>query len=166
MVSPGSDAVAFLQEEIIVTNKLEIAALVLVFFHVGASRAETPVPNHYLPVEKLPWYQEAPGVPVKLAPLWGDRVKGEAGTLLNAPAGFKSGLHSHTANYWAVVVEGTWEHWVPSTGEGKGIRLTPGAHWTQMHTQPHEDACVSSTPCTIFLFNKAPYKTEFPKKKE
>ncbi len=146
------------------TNKLKVTALALVFFIASASRAETPVANHYVPVDKLPWYQEAPNVPVKLAPLWGDRVKEEAGTLLNAPAGFKSGLHSHTANYWAVVVEGTWEHWVPSTGEGKGIRLTPGAHWTQMHTQLHEDACVSSTPCTIFLFNKEPYKTEFPRR--
>jgi len=136
----------------------------LIFLLPGAPRAETPMVNRYLPAEKLPWYQEAPNVPVKLAPLWGDRATGEAGTLLSAPAGFKSGAHSHTADYWAVVVAGTWEHWVPSTGEGKGIRLTPGAHWTQVRTQLHEDACVSTIPCTIFLFNKDPYKTEFPKK--
>ena len=146
------------------TNTFRIAALVLICAYPGAPRAETPMVNRYLPVEKLPWYQEAPNVPVKLAPLWGDRAKGEAGTLLKAPAGFKSGPHSHTADYWAVVVEGTWEHWVPSTGEGNGIRLAPGAHWTQKHTQLHEDACVSSTPCTIFLFNKTSYVTEFPKK--
>jgi len=146
-----------------VTTRLKIVALGLIVLLPGAPRAETPMANHYLPADRLPWYQEAPSVPVKLAPLWGDRAKGEAGTLLNAPAGFKSGLHSHTADYWAVVVEGTWEHWVPSTGEGKGIRLTPGAHWTQIRTQWHEDACVSSTPCTIFLFNKDPYITEFPK---
>jgi quercetin dioxygenase-like cupin family protein len=101
----------------------------------------------------------------RLAPLWGDRVKGEAGTLLSAPAGFRSGLHTHTADYWAIVVLGTWEHWVPSTSEGVGTKLEPGAFWTQMKNQPHEDACVSATPCTIFLFNKTPYVTEFPKQK-
>lgn len=146
------------------TNKLKTASLAVIFLIPCAPRAETPMVNRYLPADKLPWYQESPGVPVKLASLWGDRAKGEAGTLLNVPAGFKSGLHNHTADYWAVVVEGKWEHWVPSTGEGKGITLTQGAHWTQKADQWHEDACVSSTPCTIFLFNKEPYKTNFFKK--
>jgi hypothetical protein len=59
-------------------------------------------------------------------------------------------------------VQGVWEHWVPSTGEGRGIRLESGAHWTQVKTQLHEDACVSDVPCTIFLFNKTPYVTEYP----
>ena len=31
-----------------------------------------------------------------------------------------------------------------------------------MKTQLHEDACVSDVPCIIFLFNKAPYVTEYP----
>lgn len=146
------------------TNKLKIASLALIFLIPCAPRAETPMVNRYLPADKLPWYQESPDVPAKLAPLWGDRAKGEAGTLLNVPAGFKSGLHNHTADYWAVVVEGKWEHWVPSTGEGRGITLSQGAHWTQKADQWHEDACVSSTPCTIFLFNKKPYKTNFFKK--
>ena len=134
-----------------------IAALSLAL-SVGAS---APVKNYYVPADRLPWKQESPNLPVRLAALWGDRAKGEAGTLLNVPGGFKSGLHSHTADYWAVVVAGTWRHWVPSTGEGVGIELTTGAHWTQIHTQPHEDACVSKTPCIVMLFNKDPYVTEF-----
>jgi hypothetical protein len=117
--------------------------------------------NHYVPADRLPWIGEA-GAPVELGALWGDRARGEAGTLLRTPPGFQSGLHSHTADYWAVVVQGVWEHWVPSTGEGTGIRLEPGAHWTQVKTQLHEDACVSDVPCIIFLFNKTPYVTEYP----
>jgi hypothetical protein len=136
---------------------LGIAALPL-SLAVGAA---APLKNYYVPADRLPWKLESPKLPVRLAALWGDRAKGEAGTLLNVPGGFESGLHSHTADYWAVVVEGRWRHWVPSTGEGVGIELTPGAHWTQIHTQPHEDACVSKTPCTIMLFNKEPYRTEF-----
>lgn len=118
--------------------------------------------NEYVPADKTPWYRESPRIPVQLAALWGDRAKGEAGTLLRAPPGFKSGAHSHTADYRAIVVRGTWKHWVPSTGEGKSAKLQPGAYWTQVHTQLHEDACISKTPCVIFLLNKEPYTTEFP----
>jgi hypothetical protein len=129
----------------------------------GAADRATPG-NHYLPANKVPWVGEA-GAPVQLGALWGDRAKGEAGTLLRTSPGFRSGPHSHTADYWAVVVQGAWEHWVPSTGEGTGIRLESGAHWTQVKTQLHEDACVSDVPCVIFLFNKAPYVTEYPPKR-
>jgi hypothetical protein len=129
----------------------------------GTVVADPKVTNHYFPADKLPWYRESPAMPVDLAPLWGIRAQGEAGTLLRTPGGFESGLHSHTADYWAVVVQGTWKHWVPTTGEGVGLLLEPGAHWTQIHTQLHQDACVSKVPCVIFLFNKAPYLTNFPK---
>ena len=117
--------------------------------------------NRYLPADSIPWVEEA-GAPVQLGALWGDRAIGEAGTLLRTPAGFRSGAHSHTADYWAVVIEGAWEHWVPSTGEGAGLRLESGSHWTQVKTQLHEDACVSDTPCVILLLNKTPYATEYP----
>lgn len=121
--------------------------------------------NRYITADRTPWYVEAPGVPVKLAKLWGDRTGGEAGTLLTTPGEFHAGLHSHTADYWAVVVQGTWRHEVPSTGEGKGLRLEPGAFWTQKRTELHDDWCISKTPCVIFLFNQDPYVTEFPKGK-
>jgi hypothetical protein len=131
------------------------------------SQTQTPesFENRYITADRTPWYVEAPGVPVKLAKLWGDRTGGEAGTLLTTPGGFHAGLHSHTADYWAVVVQGTWQHLVPSTGEGKGLRLEPGAFWTQKRTELHDDWCISKTPCVIFLFNKDPYVTEFPKSK-
>lgn len=117
--------------------------------------------NHYVPADRVSWTGET-GAPVELGALWGDRAQGEAGTLLRTQPGFRSGLHSHTADYWAVVVQGVWEHWVPSTGEGTGLKLAQGAHWTQVKTQLHEDACISDMPCIIFLFNKTPYVTEYP----
>lgn len=144
-------------------NIAKAFAIVGLGLAAGWVAADQKLTNHYITADKLPWYTEAPGVPVKLARLWGKREAGEAGTLLTAPPGFDSGLHSHTADYWAVVVQGTWKHWVPSTGEGVGLMLEPGAHWTQIHTQLHQDACVSKEPCIIFLFNKEPYVTQFPK---
>jgi len=130
---------------------------------IPAALSAEPVVNHYVPVDKLPWYREAPNIPAELAPLWGNRSKGEAGTYLRVPGGFEAPLHYHTADYWAIVVQGEWVHWVPSTGEGRGIRLLPGAHWTQVKDQPHKDACLTATPCIIFLFNHDPYETKFVK---
>jgi hypothetical protein len=139
------------------------AAVIATLLSVSSAPQAAEAPgNRYVPADKLPWFREAPNLPVELASLWGDRAHGEAGTLLKVPGGFDSGLHSHTADYWAVVIEGTWRHWVPATGEGKEFELKPGAHWTQVKTQLHQDACISRTPCVIFLFNKEPYVTNFP----
>jgi hypothetical protein len=135
-------------------------AALLMGLMAQAAAAATPG-NHYVPADKLPWYREAPNIPAELARLWGDRSKGEAGTYLRVPGNWVAPLHYHTADYWAIVVQGEWEHWVPATGEGKGLKLTPGAHWTQVKAQPHKDACRSTTPCIIFLFNRDPYETKF-----
>jgi hypothetical protein len=143
-----------------ITHRAVAAAFALVAAGCGAQAQESG--NRYVTAANIPWVAE-PGAPVELGRLWGvPRDQGEAGTLLRTPAGFRSGVHSHTADYWAVVIQGTWEHWVPSTGEGRRLRFEPGAHWSQVRTQLHEDACVSTTPCVIFLYNKAPYVTQFP----
>ena len=121
------------------------AAVLVLTLVTGGLVAQQRVANRYVPADALPWYKESPDLPVELAPLWGNRANGEAGTLLRTPPGFDSGPHSHTADYWAVVVQGTWRHWVPSTGEGVGLTLEPGAHWTQVHTQLHQTrACPRS----------------------
>jgi hypothetical protein len=144
---------------LIIGAALALAAPAATSAHAAPSDAH----NRYVPVDKLPWYREAPNIPAELAPLWGDRAKGEAGTYLRVPAGFHATLHYHTADYWAIVIKGEWRHWVPSTGEGRGVRLLPGAFWTQIKDQPHDDRCVSKTPCIIFLFNRDPYETKFVK---
>lgn len=41
--------------------------------------------NTYLPVEKVPYYEEMPDQPHRLGPLWGKRDVGPAGTLLKVP---------------------------------------------------------------------------------
>jgi hypothetical protein len=148
------------------SSRLGAVTSVLAIVAAGANAQAQETTNRYVSADDIPWVGE-PGAPVELGHLWGTaRDRGEAGTLLRTPAGFESGLHSHTADYWAVVVQGVWEHWVPSTGEGVGLKFEPGAHWTQVKTQLHEDACVSEVPCIIFLFNKEPYVTEYPGEEE
>ena len=90
---------------------------------VAAGASAQGLENGFLPVKDVPYYEEAPGQPQRLGPLWGDRATGPAGTLLKVPAGFEAPLHAHTADYRAVVIEGEWAHWVPETGEGESVRL-------------------------------------------
>jgi hypothetical protein len=82
-----------------------VGVALLLSLVAGAVVAQQKLLNRYIPANQLPWYKESPALPVELAALWGDRANGEAGTLLRTPPGFDSGLHSHTADYWAVVVQ-------------------------------------------------------------
>ncbi|PAP96791.1 MULTISPECIES: DUF4437 domain-containing protein [Mesorhizobium] len=117
--------------------------------------------NTYLPVEKVPYYEEMPDQPHRLGPLWGKRDVGPAGTLLKVPGGWQAPIHAHTADYQGIVIEGTWSHWVPETGEGRNIELQPGSYWTQKADQMHADACMSEKQCVILLINTEPYSTLF-----
>ncbi|WP_206185409.1 DUF4437 domain-containing protein [Sphingosinicella sp. CPCC 101087] len=126
----------------------------------GAGQAApAQIENAYVPAEQIPFADEAPGQPQQLGPLWGNRAEGPAGTLLKVPGGFRAPIHAHTADYRAVVISGTWTHWVPETGEGMGLELRPGAYWTQKADQPHGDACMSESECVILLINEDPYET-------
>ncbi|MGH8196234.1 MAG: DUF4437 domain-containing protein [Woeseiaceae bacterium] len=75
------------------------------------------------------------------------------------PGGFAAPIHSHTADYRAVVIEGTWTHWFDENTKGEAVELRPGSYWTQPADKRHGDACVSETPCTILLINSDPYET-------
>ena len=74
------------------------AAVLVLTLVTGGLVAQQRVANRYVPADALPWYKESPDLPVDLAPLWGNRANGEAGTLLRTPPGFDSGPHSHTAD--------------------------------------------------------------------
>ena len=141
------------------------AALILavagVSYSVGAKgKGAEPV---IWPVGDIKYEPYAPGVPLQVGKLWGDRNVGEHGMYLKLPAGFEAGMHSHTADYYAVLVQGTWVH----TNEGDTSppkELTVGSYVFQPGKQNHNDVCKSKTDCIIFVFQKA--KGDFiPEKK-
>lgn len=59
--------------------------------------------DSYLPAEKIPYVAEVPDQPHRLGPLWGERAKGPAGTLLKVPGNWRAPVHAHTADYRVVV---------------------------------------------------------------
>jgi len=106
------------------------------------------------PVADIKWEPYAPGVPLQVGQLWGDRNKGKHGMFLKLPAGFESGVHSHTTDYYAVLVQGTWVHTVEGdTSPPK--ELAVGSYVMQPGKQNHNDVCKSKTDCVIFIFQEA-----------
>src|SRR5262252_7619469 len=68
---------------------------------------------------------------------------------LKLPAGAKPGLHSHTADYHAVLISGAHKHWQPGE-EKKAKVLAPGSYWYQPGKQAHGDECTGSEPCIVY----------------
>ena len=97
---------------------------------------------------ELKWEPMAPGSPLQVAPLWGDRAVGEHGMLLKLPAGFEAGLHSHTLDYNAVCLQGNWVH----SDEGKpGKQLGLMSYVMQPGKANHNDVCKGPEDCIILV---------------
>jgi hypothetical protein len=104
-------------------------------------------------VSDLKWAPMAPNVPLQIATLWGDRTKSESGILLKMPGGFEAGMHAHTANYHAVLIQGTWIHTVEGSSEKK--ELMPGSYVMQAGKEMHNDACKAGADCIVFVHQDA-----------
>lgn len=81
-------------------------------------------------------------------PAYGNLQAGKHATFIRMPARFVSPLHSHTEDYYAVVVAGIGVN----TQVGKpDIKLPVGSYWFQKGGEPHVTKCVSNTECLFFL---------------
>lgn len=81
-------------------------------------------------------------------PAYGNLGTGKHGTFIKMPAGFVSAPHTHTEDYFAVVLQGTA---VNSPTGVKDIELPPGSYWFQRGEEEHVTKCVSKTDCLFFL---------------
>ena len=105
-----------------------------------------------VPAASVKWAPYAPGNPLQVATLWGDRTKGEYAMLLKMPAGFEAGRHSHTSDYHGLGIQGTWVH----TNEGsKPVELAPGSYVFQPGKEVHNDVCKGTTDCILFVHQHA-----------
>jgi hypothetical protein len=99
-------------------------------------------------VDELEWREMAPGSPLKMVILWGDRAKGEYAMLLKMPAGFVAPVHAHTGDYHGMNLTGTWQH---SFDGGEQRSLPPGSYVFQPGMGMHGDACVGPDDCILFV---------------
>lgn len=98
--------------------------------------------------DQMEWKELAPGSPVKLVVLWGDRASGEYAMLLKLPAGFVAPIHAHTGDYHGVNLTGAWRH---SFDGGEQRDLPTGSYVFQPGMGMHGDACVGPEDCILFI---------------
>jgi quercetin dioxygenase-like cupin family protein len=96
---------------------------------------------------------------------YGDLQSGRHGTFVRMPAGFKSPVHTHTEDYFAVVVEGVGANHAP---DGEAVPLPSGSYWFQRGEEAHVTQCLSEKDCLFFIVQpgKFDYVLEKPEAKE
>lgn len=104
------------------------------------------------PADQMEWRELAPGSPLKVVILWGDRSKDEYAMLLKLPAGFVAPIHAHTGDYYGINVTGTWRH---SFDGGEERALPPGSYVFQPGMGMHGDACAGPDDCILFIHQHA-----------
>lgn len=78
----------------------------------------------------------------------GDLQHGAHGTFIKMPAGFVSEVHSHTGEYWAVVIAGVAVNGTPGSED---VPLPVGSYWSQKGGEEHVTKCISSNECIFFI---------------
>ncbi len=87
------------------------------------------------------------GRDIMVSDAYGKVTSGPHATITKFPQGFRSVLHSHTGDYYAVVIAGVMANYRPG-GEVK--KLSAGSYWFQEGGEAHITECFSEN-CTVVL---------------
>lgn len=90
------------------------------------------------------------GDKVQITRLWGDGHAGPSGMLFKFAAGFKTALHTHTADYHAVIIKGTIMNYAPDDKSPR--ELGPGGTYLQPGGVPHITACKEGSECMMYSY--------------
>jgi hypothetical protein len=85
---------------------------------------------------------------IDLLDMYGNGKTGQHGTFMRFTPGFYSHVHTHTYDYYGVVITGGVENYNPGKPQ---IRMVPGSYWYQKGLEPHITACVSKEPCLAWV---------------
>jgi len=85
---------------------------------------------------------------LRAAPAYGDLAHGQHGTFIRMPAGFVSPLHTHSDDYWGVVISGVAVNGVPGSSD---VPLPVGSYWFQKGGEVHVTKCISPNECLFFI---------------
>ena len=107
-----------------------------------------------MPVTSLKYVDSGAG-PLKISPAFGDPSKGAHSTFVKMPAGFVSKPHTHTADYYAVVISGVVAN--AATAEEPNVELAPGSYWLQKGKAVHVTKCLSTNECIVFITQPAKF---------
>ena len=108
-----------------------------------------------------PLDQNGKGIFVSL--LYSDlETKGPVNFLMKYSGGVKAPPHTHSGDYYAVVVSGQFRHYLESEDEYKV--LTPGSSWFQKGHVVHGDCCVGPEDCILNIFWPEGFDVHFVEK--
>jgi len=89
------------------------------------------------------------GGELQAAAAYGDLAHGAHGTFIKMPAGFVSDLHTHTEDYYGVVISGVGVN--TQAGGRNDVPLPVGSYWLQKGGEPHVTKCISPNECIFFI---------------
>jgi quercetin dioxygenase-like cupin family protein len=90
-----------------------------------------------------------------MAPIQGDLTKGAGMGYLKLPAGFESPPHSHSSDYWAVLVQGKMTHWAADGGSEKDAKPLAVGDLTHMPAKTvHVSKCYAGAECIMVVMLK------------
>jgi quercetin dioxygenase-like cupin family protein len=100
-----------------------------------------------------------PKTEIQAANVFGDFATGQHGSFFTFTPGFVSPVHSHTYDYYAVVIKGELENFEPGVAP---VKLGPGSYWYQRGKKAHTTSCVSRTVCEIFIVQAQKFDAQIP----
>ena len=93
-----------------------------------------------------------------MSPISGDATKGAYEGYLKLPAGFESPPHSHTNDYWAVLVQGKMTHWAANGGSEKDAKQLGIGDLTFMPAKvEHISKCYPGSDCIMVVMQKGKF---------
>jgi quercetin dioxygenase-like cupin family protein len=94
------------------------------------------------------------------APIEGDATKGAYFGYVKLPAGLESPPHSHTNDYWSVLIQGQMTHWAADGGSEKDSKAIGPGGWTHMPAKvAHISKCYPGADCIMVMVQKG--KSDF-----
>jgi hypothetical protein len=142
-------------------NKQAAAALMALAVSVApisakAAEQESGHPIHegpsvHIPADQIKFFPS--GVKTEkgelgAGPAYGRLQEGKHGTFIRMPHGFVSRPHTHTEDYFGVVIKGVGANQAPG---GEIVPLSVGSYWFQRGEETHVTQCLSNTDCLFFI---------------
>jgi hypothetical protein len=124
---------------------------------VAKGAAKMPVLSPLADAKWTPLMKEGP-LPAAAA-IEGDPMKGGAHfAYLKLPAGFTSPAHSHSSDYWAVLVQGKMTHWAAEGGsEAEAKQLGVGDLTYMPAKLDHISKCFPGADCVMAVYQKGKF---------
>jgi hypothetical protein len=87
----------------------------------------------------------------QIAVLFGDlKKKAPIGFLFKTPPGFRPGVHTHSSDDYAVIIEGRMHNF--AAGKDQGPALAAGEQWHQIANEAHDNYCEPGAECLIYVY--------------